>query len=93
MEYTITLNDKRVYNAVLRFLASIGIEAAAPKSKPIEKHGNAQFRAMKLRTKEVHEAKSPPRPKAMDFVREWAGFLSDEDTDAAKLAYLREKYH
>lgn len=36
------------------------------------------------------ESDNAPRPKAMDFVREWAGFLSDEDTDAARLANLRE---
>ncbi len=33
-----------------------------------------------------------PAPKAMDFVKQWSGFLSDADTDKARQAYLAEKY-
>lgn len=33
-----------------------------------------------------------PAPKAMDFVKQWSGFLSDADTDKAKQDYLIRKY-
>jgi hypothetical protein len=38
------------------------------------------------------EPSDEPAPKAMDFVKQWSGFLSDADTDKARLAYLAEKY-
>ena len=38
------------------------------------------------------EPSDGPAPKAMDFVKQWSGFLSDVDTDQARLAYLADKY-
>lgn len=38
------------------------------------------------------EPGAAPASKAIDFVKQWSGFLLDADTDKARLAYLTEKY-
>jgi len=51
MECTIRLNDKRIYDEVLRFLESIGVDAKAQQPKVKRKLHDLAFGAMKLHTK------------------------------------------
>lgn len=56
----------------------------------------SKYLGFTISEKETSIVKEPrmatEKPKAVDFVNKWAGFLSKTDTDSSRYDYLTEKY-